>query len=862
MFTMCSSLRRRPAALSALPAIALLAGACSAEQIELVNRTDIPSAIRANGDSSGPLAASSDGRFVLFSSSASNLVPGDTNHVSDLFLLDTLAQTTQRVNLGSNGQQSDAPYRSGAGISQDGRYVLFASAASNFAGVATHGVAQIYRRDRQTGITTLISVDAGGNAGTRASFAYGMSADGRYSVYATHAANLVGPAAPDDAYQVYRHDAQTGTTQLVSATANGLPGSGSSQSAEITPDGRYVLFYSSAGDLIANDNSGIDIFLRDMDSATAERVTVSMAGAPMNMPYVTLPRPEFGYCSPATLSADGRYAVFATNESAGPGSSNWRDVYRYDRVSRATTRISTTVGGVSPQQLNDCPALSADGQQVAFASRGTGEDAHLFVRNLAAATLVEVNLSTTPTLPGYPVFGSLALDADGSALLFGTAFLSDTQGFSQLFRSDNAAAPVRLTQEMPNLSLPFANDHSGDGMSTNLQERAPGLSADGRYVVFASQASNLVVGDNNGVVDVFLRDRIAGTTQRISVQANGAESTCASRHASITPDARHVVFSSCGALAAPASGGQVEVYRYDRSNAQLEVVSVNAAAQRANGSSTDPHVSADGDIVAFSSYATDLLAAGASSGGQIFARQLSTATTTLISRTSAGLPGNAYSSTPYVSADGRHIAFTSRASNLVPGDGNNDEDAFVADRLDPQVERLSAAANGSTSGGGGRAFGLSADGRKAVFSSYKDDIVTGVGGSFTRVYLRDRAAATTAVLSVPGQSQSGSDWPSLSADGENVAFVSAAPSALGPYDSVALDRVYLYEARLQRYRAVTPFLHSDEGETTKPQVSADGQSIGFYSSRGSLAEDGNGRFFDVFVASGHADGIFADGWQN
>jgi Tol biopolymer transport system component len=102
---------------------------------------------------------------------------------------------------------------------------------------------------------------------------------------------------------------------------------------------------------------------------------------------------------------------------------------------------------------------------------------------------------------------------------------------------------------MPNASLPFANSNSGDGMLPNLQERAPGLSADGRYVVFASQASNLVVGDNNGVVAIFLRDRIAGTTQRISLQANGVESVCDSRHAPITPDARYAVFSSCGNLA-------------------------------------------------------------------------------------------------------------------------------------------------------------------------------------------------------------------------------------------------------------------------------------------------------------------------
>lgn len=226
--------------------------------------------------------------------------------------------------------------------------MLFTSAATTFSALDTHEVTQVYRRDRQTGITTLISLDAGGSAGTSASVAYALSADGRYSLFATSAQNIIGSSAWQGVYQLYRHDAQTGTLELVSASTSGQPGGGSSHSAVMTPDGRHALFYSSATDLVASDANGANfhVFLRDLDSDSTVIASLAADGTPMNIPLQDVSWPPFGNCSPATLSADGRYAVFVAGSASG---GYLREIHRYDRNSGMTL-------------------LSADGNTLSFSS--------------------------------------------------------------------------------------------------------------------------------------------------------------------------------------------------------------------------------------------------------------------------------------------------------------------------------------------------------------------------------------------------------------------------------------------------------------------------------------------------------------
>lgn len=192
-------------------------------------------------------------------------------------------------------------------------------------------------------------------------------------------------------------------------------------------------------------------------------------------------------------------------------------------------------------------------------------------------------------------------------------------------------------------------------------------SADGRYVVFASRASNLVVGDTNGVADIFLRDRMTAATQRISQRSDGSQSDCIGSAPSIDPDGRHTVFTSCGALAAPATDAQREVYRYDRITGGIELVSVGPAGRRANSDSLHTHLSDDGRIVGFASCATDLLAA-VTTNCQVIARDMLAGTTQLISRTAAGQPANGSGGGVRVTGSGQHVLFGSAATDLVADD--------------------------------------------------------------------------------------------------------------------------------------------------------------------------------------------------
>lgn len=246
--------------------------------VELVSRTDIASHIDADSSATGPAGVSANGRFVVFSSTASNLVDGDRNGIADLFVHDLDTSPTERANVASDGSEADAPALFRAGVSDDGRYVVFSSGAATLTTEPTFGMVQVYRRDRVVGITQLLSGGGDGLPGSSSSTTGNLSADGRYSVFSSSAANL-SPTLPAFHEQIYRHDAVSNTLELVSATAAAAPGSGRSARPQVSDDGRYVVFLSSASDLVAGDtNAGIDLFLRDMQLGTTQRVSVSSTG--------------------------------------------------------------------------------------------------------------------------------------------------------------------------------------------------------------------------------------------------------------------------------------------------------------------------------------------------------------------------------------------------------------------------------------------------------------------------------------------------------------------------------------------------------------------------------------------------------
>jgi Tol biopolymer transport system component len=205
------------------------------------------------------------------------------------------------------------------------------------------------------------------------------------------------------------------------------------------------------------------------------------------------------------------------------------------------------------------------------------------------------------------------------------------------------------------------------------------ISADGRYVAFASDAPDLVPGDTNGSRDVFVRDRLNGTTERVSTDAGGVQGNADSHDPGLSADGRFVTFESLASNLVPGDSNAVsDIFVRDRLTGTTERVSVDSSGVQGNLASFAPSISADGRLVAFASAASNLVANDTNARGDVFVRDRLLGTTQRVSVSSAGAQASGASDEPAISADGRFVSFDCGASNLIAGDTNNDEDLFAA----------------------------------------------------------------------------------------------------------------------------------------------------------------------------------------
>jgi Tol biopolymer transport system component len=209
----------------------------------------------------------------------------------------------------------------------------------------------------------------------------------------------------------------------------------------------------------------------------------------------------------------------------------------------------------------------------------------------------------------------------------------------------------------------------------------PTLSADGRYAAFDSSATNLVSGDTNGMRDIFVRDRAAGATYLVSKNSTGAQGNSNSYKPSISADGRYVAFdSSATNLVSGDTNGKSDVFVRDRAAGVTYLVSKNSTGAQGNGYSNIASISADGRYVAFVSAATNLVSGDINGMTDIFVRDRAAGAIYLVSKNSSGVLGNGDSYGPSFSSDGRYMTFDSVATNLVSGDTNGARDIFMRDR--------------------------------------------------------------------------------------------------------------------------------------------------------------------------------------
>ena len=364
------------------------------------------------------------------------------------------------------------------------------------------------------------------------------------------------------------------------------------------------------------------------------------------------------------------------------------------------------------------------------------------------------------------------VSADGRFVVFNSGATNlvpgDTNGNWDVFIRD------RLSGSTECASVSAAGTF-GNGLSGGY---GVAITADGRCVVFESRANNLVSGDTNGKSDIFLRDRQNGSIERVSVGAGGVEANADCLHPSVSPDGRFVLFnSSASNLVAGDANAQMDVFLVDRRTGAIELVSVSTGGVQGNAISELPIISTDGRFVAFDSDASNLVFGDTNGSVDVFLRDRVAGTTTRLSVNSAWMQGNGHSALCCFSADARYVAFMSAATNLVAGDTNAHDDVFIRDRQTSTTQRVSVSAGGGQSDGHSTQPSLSADARYVAFKSTSTNLLPGSPLSLnTRIYVRDLLAGTTELVSLtnfgvePSNPSSGDPW--ISADGRYVVFES------------------------------------------------------------------------------------------
>src|SRR6266540_326710 len=251
----------------------------------------------------------------------------------------------------------------------------------------------------------------------------------------------------------------------------------------------------------------------------------------------------------------------------------------------------------------------------------------------------------------------------------------------------------------------------------------PSVSADGRFVTFITDASNVVPGDTNFACDAFVRDRLTNETTRVSVSSTGAEGDQGGGATAISADGRFVAFTSGSTnLVAGDTNNTLDAFVHDRVTGVTDRVSVSSTGEQADRFSEGAAISADARFVAFQSFATNLVAGDTNNGFDVFVHDLSTGTTERVSVSATGAQGDFSSFAPSISGEGRFVAFSAVATNLVVGDTNGTVDAFVRDRASGTTERVSVStpspfSPGLQGNGSSQNAAMSADGTLVAFDS-------------------------------------------------------------------------------------------------------------------------------------------------
>jgi Tol biopolymer transport system component len=568
-----------------------------------------------NGDSFA-VAISTNGQFALFESAATNLVAGDSNGVNDIFVRDVSNGVTTLISVSAGGGSGNGVSRNST-MTPDGRYVAFVSSATNLVAGDTNGLPDIFVRDLQLSNTILVSVGAeyAESAPTNSSEAPDISDDGRYVVFSSTATNLVPGVATTQ--EIYVRDLVGGVTIWVSANSQTITQSMYGLTNEISSDyvisadGQYVAYVAGVTNIGSWNPSGALIRYHVLTGAT-DIVSTNAVGATAG----------YGLESRTLdMTPDGNFIAFVTNQMVGLSASAPPDALMvWNAQSNTTTQVSSSSSSnssVNPDYF--WPQLSDDGRYVAFFTSVSNLTAdptisgiHLYVYDSVATSFSLVDPRTNGTTPAYFPPNPPSLTSNGQIIAFESFDPSLAANDANCAYDVFVCNVTNSTLELISTAAPVLPSVTPVGQSLIS---AFSVSANARYIAFVSAADDLVTNDANFYRDVFVHDLLTGSNTLVSVATNGY------------------------------SG---------------------------NYPSSDSAISSNGQYVAFTSSASNLVANDTNFARDVFLRDLIGGTTTLISVNTNGTgPGNADSFSPIISANGRYILFRSLATNLAPGIPSN-----------------------------------------------------------------------------------------------------------------------------------------------------------------------------------------------
>ncbi|HVW34328.1 MAG TPA: hypothetical protein VHL53_17475, partial [Acidimicrobiia bacterium] len=805
---------------------------------------------------------SDDGTKVVYSSAADNLVDGDTNGHTDVFLttldpgkpptppdpgagghaadpgISPAVSSTVRISVGPGGVEGNGDSL-GASISPDGHWIAFESSASNLAPNDGNGdKVDVFVYHVDDGSLQLASVGSDGNS-------YSASVANNGTVAFTSVGNGLVPGASGQ--QVYARSA-AGRTDLVSASSAGAAGDGASGDPTISGDGTKVAFDSDATNIVAGHAKGSDIFVRNL---TGNSVAMITSGSGAYLPdisadgtkvvfiadgidndgvpdiyqgssdggvrptiFANCPCRSGGDVAPGFVSIGSGGAIVYSSAAPFSKSNRYLDPQIFEH--NPGQAIVSAVGGDPADAAAELPSVSADGVLVAFQSTADNlvdDDVNsamdVFVAQMGdfgngveERRMIRVSVyATGPNQHGADSFAPspsspAAVSGDGNLV----AFASDS---SNLVPGDtNSASDIFVhnikTGKTDRVSV------AADGGQANGASVWPGMSDDGRFVIFASDAPNLVPGDTNNVMDIFVRDRLNNTTRRLSEKPGVGQSPLPSQHPTISPNGKWAAWDSAGDFAdlPPSGSGRPNVFRFNMETGNIDMASTMAATsdnpKRAGfKASWQPSIADDGTVAFLSDQYAMTLSNADDPIGAIpnFTDAYATRPDGTVIKAAMNndpptpVPSNGDSYDVRISADGNHVAFVVGGKSDMPktgSDQNFDTDVYVRDLAAGTTTQINLPSDGTPATGENRWPALSADGSTVAFISDAANLVAGDTNGVADVFVA-RGGTISRIGPAAGEPDGPSFMPTVSPDGHTVVWASRATNLVGGDGNGAYD---------------------------------------------------------------------------